>query len=66
MHMQEPQLPQRLDGCRHVLLQGERQGHFESLVLHPDMFGDHRTRSYRAALLDLLKTSAGSRGSGPG
>jgi hypothetical protein len=59
--MQEPQLPRGLAGCRHVLLQGERSGHFNALVLHPDMFGDHRTRSYRAALLDLLKTSAVSR-----
>jgi hypothetical protein len=62
VHMQEPQLPLRFGNCKHVLLLGGREGNFESLVLHPDMFADHRTRSYRAALLDLLRKSAGSGG----
>jgi hypothetical protein len=37
------------------LLEAGRDSNFESLVLHPDMFRDHRTSSYRAALLELLK-----------
>jgi hypothetical protein len=37
------------------MLEASRDSHFESLVLHPDMFRDHRTFSYRAALLELLK-----------
>jgi hypothetical protein len=38
-----------------LLEAGRGGGHFDALVLHPHMFRDHRTRSYRAALLDLLK-----------
>jgi hypothetical protein len=38
-----------------VVVEAARDGHFESLVLHPEMFRDHRTFSYRAALLELMK-----------
>jgi hypothetical protein len=34
---------------------------FERLVLHPDMLADHRMRSYRTGLLELLRAAV-SRG----
>lgn len=54
----EPQLAAKYAKCKHVLIEVGREGHFDRLVLHPDMFEDHRTRSYRAALLDTLKSTA--------
>jgi hypothetical protein len=39
----------------HVMLEAGRFRNFQHLVLHEDCFRDHRTRAYRAALLDMLR-----------
>jgi hypothetical protein len=44
-------------GAQHELLQAPRSGNFDRLVLHPSMFTHHRTRSYRGALLELLRAA---------
>jgi hypothetical protein len=46
-------------GAQAVLIRGAAGQRFPRLILHPDMLSDHRTRSYRLALLRLLRHCPG-------